>query len=39
MSKSFDFVVEAKEVIIKEKCHNKYQVELAGVCDFLKYQT
>jgi hypothetical protein len=39
MSKSFDFVVEAKEVIIKEKCHNKYQVKMAGVCDFIKYQT
>jgi hypothetical protein len=39
MSKSFDFVVKAKQVIIKNKCHNKYQVELAGVGDFLKYQT
>jgi len=39
MSKSFDFVVEAKEVIIKKKCHNKYQVKMAGVGDFLKYQT
>ena len=39
MSKSFDFVVKAKEVIIKNKCHNKYYVELAGVGDFLKYQT
>jgi hypothetical protein len=39
MSKSFDFVVEAKEVIIKKKCHNKYQVKIAGIGDFLKYQT
>lgn len=39
MSKSFDFVVEAKEVIIEKKCHNKYQVKMAGVGDFLKYQT
>jgi hypothetical protein len=39
MSKSFDFVVEAKEVIIEKKCHNKYQVKMRGVGDFLKYQT
>jgi hypothetical protein len=39
MSKSFDFVVEAKEVIIEKKCHNKYKVKMSGVGDFLKYQT
>jgi hypothetical protein len=39
MSKSFDFVVKAEKVVIKEKGDNNYKVKLAGVGDFLKYQT
>ena len=35
----FDFVVKAKKVIIKEKGNHKYQVNLAGIGNFLKYQT
>jgi hypothetical protein len=39
MSRSFDFVVNADKVVIKQKGKNKYKVKLAGVGDFLKYQT
>ena len=38
MSRSFDFVVKAEKVVIKEKGDNNYKVKLAGVGDFLKYQ-
>ena len=38
MSKSFDFVVKAEKVVIKEKGDNNYKVKLAGLSDFLKYQ-
>jgi len=39
MSRSFDFAVNAEKVVIKQKGKNKYKVKLAGVGDFLKYQT
>jgi len=38
MSKSFDFVVKAKKVVIKKQGDHKYKVKLAGISDFLKYQ-
>lgn len=38
MSRSFDFVVKAKKVVIKKQGDNKYKVKLAGLGDFLKYQ-
>ena len=39
MSRSFDFVVKAEKVVIKEQGDNNYKVKLAGLSDFLKYQT
>jgi hypothetical protein len=39
MSRSFDFAVNAEKVIIKKQGKNKYKIKLAGVGDFLKYQT
>ena len=39
MSRSFDFAVNAEKVIIKKQSKNKYKIKLAGVGDFLKYQT
>jgi len=38
MSRSFDFVVKAKKVVIKKQGDHKYKVKLAGLGDFLKYQ-
>lgn len=39
MSKSFNFVVKAEKVVIKEQGDNNYKVKLTGVGEFLKYQT
>ena len=39
MSKSFNFVVKADKVVIKEQGDNNYKVKLTGVGEFLKYQT
>jgi hypothetical protein len=38
MSKSFDFVVKAENVVIKQQSDNNYKVKINDV-DFLKYQT